>query len=89
LKLILPYELQRWHIYTQEGGHELRCILEVDLKGYPNVPPEDLVSQVPVKSVVRAGYRIEGSKLITFIEREPDRSGVIGRIIYAKEDFEY
>lgn len=82
----IPNNLIRFKVYTSEGGYEFHCIPECDLILHPNVGKEDLVCQIPVKVVLKAGYKVEDGYLIAFIQREKDFPN---KLIYDTGDIAY
>ncbi|MNW42240.1 hypothetical protein D3C74_194040 [compost metagenome] len=79
----IPNDISRYHVYTPDGGHELQCILEQDLMDLPDVDKEEMICNIPVKAVIKAGYYIQDGYLITKVPR------VDGRIEYDSEDIEH
>jgi hypothetical protein len=59
-----PKELEPYHYYMADGGHSIMCVLECHLKEAQASNMDDYELPVPVKYVLRNGYRIEGDYII-------------------------
>ncbi|WP_433257840.1 hypothetical protein ACQPYK_21660 [Streptosporangium sp. CA-135522] len=57
----LPTELAPWHCYTPHDGHSIMVLLaQFASEG----DPEDYIVPLPVKSVLRAGWQVNGDGFI-------------------------
>jgi len=54
---VLPPDLEPWHVYTELGGHQL-MIWPAGIR-FPAHDPAAFLVLVPVRTVLRAGWRTE------------------------------
>ncbi len=57
----LPQELENWHCYTSDGGHNILCCLKKDYQ--PNTNLADYLVPIPVKLVLK-NYEIKGNYVV-------------------------
>jgi hypothetical protein len=63
-KEVLPKELEPYHYYVLDGGHAIMCVLECHLKEAQESSMDNYEIPVPVKYVLRNGWRKEGDYII-------------------------
>ncbi|MEU9354954.1 hypothetical protein AB0D65_29165 [Streptomyces griseoloalbus] len=74
----LPAELAPWHCYTKDGGHSLLVLLAPVEEGFKTSAGgpariEDACVPVPVKAVLRAGWRVGDDGYVrTAVPYDPD-----------------
>jgi len=78
----LPDSLQKWHIYLLDKGHCLLCVRKEDLNLARKQGMDDFEIPIPVKTVLRLGYRISDNYVVVSGTRFNDD----GLIIPADEE---
>ena len=70
----LPDDAAPFYCYTRDGGHSLLVVLENEYRA--GEKPERFVIPAPVKTVLRAGYRVKDDLLWSTLPYERD-SGLV------------
>jgi len=60
----LPDSLHKWHVYILDKGHCILCVRREDLSTARKEGMDNYEIPVPVKTVLRLGYRIQDNYVI-------------------------